>query len=675
MEDAHTRVVHAAITSIALLCTELAPEIQKKHHKVIIENMWKAMDHKNLKLRSQAVSCLVNFCKGIMEGNEEILEPYAGTLLEKLAKLFEQSLTENYMPLQSEVLSCMSMIATVIRDKFAQYYATFIPGLKNLLANTPMASLRQKELRANTIKTIGNMIYAVADIKENKDAVVRDAKECILGLLALLDSKLSDDDPQAMAIYNFWGEVTGVLGESFAEFLPRVLPPLFAYAKADTNVKITDSQNPVKDFAAGDMVLNLGGVNLSVNTQAFQSKVMAANVLLEICSNTKRAFRPYAEEMAQVVINLLSCAASGTLKRTGSKCMKGLLMACDSKEDMVKMFNFVYPTFRKTLLGEIEGDLYRDIKCYLKELCNTMRMFANGPQMLSLEGMNDLCDTLSKALECYGKLHKEKIDSLKKTKDLDEEEIEEIEEEIENKGKIVTHVMEITGIIGKLYGIQCEGPFMAKIIPHFVTFWETAGTSARLQLACICFFCDIIEYLHGASFHSEVAKQVGAKFLSAMNTDDRDIIQSAAYGLGLVAEHAPGQFREILPATIDALAKIVKESDARSEEKGVSTECAIGALGKIALFHYDGAVVGPAFVQQYLAMLPLKAESEEAQNVHGLLFRQVVAKNPALMGSAEQVKAALERIHVTATNEPKSEIVKTEDVPVMQQCVAILSGK
>ena len=518
------------------------------------------------------------------------------------------------------------------------------------------------------------MIYAVSEIKENKEAVIKDAKEFTVGLLALLDSKLSDDDPQAMAIYNFWGEVTNVLGEAFSEYLPRVLPSLFVFAKAETNVKISDSQNPVNNFSIGEMVLNLGNVNLSVNTQAFQHKIMAANVLLEICSNTKHGFRPYAEEMANIVVDLLNCVSSGTLKRTGAKCIKGLLMTCDVKEDMVKMFAYVYPTLKKSLMSELDTELYRDIKCYLKELCNALRLFSNGPQMLSLEGMADLCDLLSKSLECYGKLHTEKMSLLKKSKDLDDEEIEEIENEIDNKAKIVTHVMEIAGIISKLYQVQCETPFMAKLIPHFVNFWETAGNSSRLRLAAICFFCDVIENLRGASFHAELARQVGKKYIDAMNSSDRDTIQSAGYGLGLIAHYAPTQFREIQPQAIECMAKIVKEPDARSEEKEESTECIVGALGKIAMFHYDGAVVGPVFMQQFMAMLPLKAESEEAQSVHRLLFEQILAKNPALMASVEQVKGALERIHATATTEPTLEIVKTEDMPLIQQCVAVLSG-
>eukprot|EP00826_Nyctotherus_ovalis_P014100 TRINITY_DN13895_c0_g1_i3.p2 TRINITY_DN13895_c0_g1~~TRINITY_DN13895_c0_g1_i3.p2 ORF type:complete len:163 (+),score=55.72 TRINITY_DN13895_c0_g1_i3:73-561(+) len=156
--------------------------------------------------------------------------------------------------------------------------------------------------------------------------------------------------------------------------------------------------------------------------------------------------------------------------------------------------------------------------------------------------------------------------------------------------------------------------------------------------------------------------------------DSRSIVQSAGYGLGLIAQHAPAQFKEILAPAVQALLKVVHEPDSRSDEKAECTECAVGALGKIALFFYEYELVGAPLMQQYLGFLPLKAESEEAQNVHKLLIEQVLTKNAGLMGNVEHVKAALERVYALATAEPELEILKAEDAPLLQQCVAVLTG-
>lgn len=636
--------------------------------------MWKAIEHENVKLKAQAVKCIVNFCNGIKDSNESLLEEYAGTLLSKLAKLFEQSLTSTYIPIQAEVLCCMSLIATAMKEKFAAYYSTFIPGLKTLLANTPMETLKQKQLRANTIHTIGNMIYALSEMEKDKEVIVNDAKEITVMLIALLKTNLTDDDPQTVAIYNFWSQSTYVLKESFAEYLPSVVPSLFNFMNASLELKVADTQNPVSQFDEKDVMINFGKVKLGVNSQVFRDKVLAANILMEICANMKKAFKPYTEEMAKSVCENFKVLTSKSLLQATAKSFKCLLETCDTKEEMVKLFNFIYPAMKATILKNAEDELLSHLKFLLKELCNAMRFFIDGPQMLSEGEMIALCDILGKSLQAYHKLHQDKIDHLHTSKQLEEDEIERVNEEIDKAAKVLTHSMEIAGIIAKLYTTQAFAPFAAKLIPEFVYFWQNTGGSTRVHLGAICFFCDVIEYFNSATYHSEVAAQSAQKFLNAMNDEERDIVQSASYGLGLIAQHAQGVFKEILAPTLQALLKVVQEPDSRSEEKGTCTECAIGAIGKIGLFFYGHELVGAPSIQQYLGWLPLKAESEEAQNVHKLLFEQILAKNPAVMGSVDHVKGALERIHALATAEPDLEILRPEDVPLLQQCVAVLTG-
>ena len=665
---------YAAITSLGLLCTELGPELQLKHHKSIIDNLWKVIDHENIKLRTQTVKCLVNFCNGIKDSNESLLEPYAGILLDKLGKLFEQSLTANFIPFQAEVLCCMSIIATTIRDKFATYYSTFIPGLKIILNNTAMATLKEKQLRANTIHTIGNMIYAVSEIEANKEVVINDTKEIGMKLLAVLDSKLTDDDPQIIAINNFWSQASYVLKESFAEYLPKIIPPLFGYLNLDVRMKVTDAQSPVKNTDQNDLVLEFDKITLSVNSHAFENKLLAANVLMEICSNVKKEFRAYTMNMTKSICELFNYTSSRSLKQAGAKAFKYLLETCESKEEMVALFNQIYPAMKGAILMEIGNESLNHLRFFLKELCNAMRYFIDGPQMLSEGEMIALCDLLEKALLVYRSMHEDKLKYLRTSKKLDEEEIEEVNNEIDRYAKIITHSMEIAGIIAKLYVEKAYAPFVSKLIPQFAYFWEHSGDSSRIQLAAICFFCDVSEHMHGATFHNELATQSSKRFLNAMNSEDRYIIQSASFGLGLIAQYAQSVFKEILPPALQALLKVIQEPDSRSEENATSTECAIGAVGKICLFFYGQELVGAPLVQQYLGLLPLKAESEEAQNVHKLLFVQILQKNPALMGNVEHVKSALERIHSLETAEPDSKILRPGDVPLLQQCVTVLTG-
>lgn len=168
-----------------------------------------------------------------------------------------------------------------------------------------------------------------------------------------------------------------------------------------------------------------------------------------------------------------------------------------------------------------------------------------------------------------------------------------------------------------------------------------------------------------------------------MSSDNRDVIQSASFGLGQIAVFAPKEFVALKPAavpviicfkkTTQALLKIVREPDARSDEKGESTANAIGALGKICLFHYDNAIITQTTVQEFLNYLPIKEDVEEAQNVHKHLFTQIIAKNANLIMEAnlKALKEALIRIHEATIKSPELEIVKHEDLALLQQCLAL----
>lgn len=66
--------------------------------------------------------------------------------------------------------------------------------------------------------------------------------------------------------------------------------------------------------------------------------------------------------------------------------------------------------------------------------------------------------------------------------------------------------MEIAGILSSLYHEACEHLYVKYLINEFIKFTDKSCSNQRLKLAAICFFCDIIEYMPGSSFHSEIAR-------------------------------------------------------------------------------------------------------------------------------------------------------------------------
>lgn len=98
-----------------------------------------------IKLKSQAVSCTINFVRGLIEDAEddadedevkkhkEILTPYSDSLCIAIMQMLDLSIQKNYTPLQEETLALLSVMAEVLSEKFAIHYNRFMPALKQIL--------------------------------------------------------------------------------------------------------------------------------------------------------------------------------------------------------------------------------------------------------------------------------------------------------------------------------------------------------------------------------------------------------------------------------------------------------------------------------------------------------------------------------------------------------------
>lgn len=75
-----------------------------------------------------------------------------------------------------------------------------------------------------------------------------------------------------------------------------------------------------------------------------------------------------------------------------------------------------------------------------------------------------------------------------------------------------------------------------------------------------------------------------------------------------------------------------------NQDKVVCTETAIGALGKFALYQLDGnQEMRNQVLDKFLSCLPLKNESEEAQNVHKMLLEEYSKNNAILLSQKDKV--------------------------------------
>ena len=175
--------------------------------------------------------------------------------------------------------------------------------------------------------------------------------------------------------------------------------------------------------------------------------------------------------------------------------------------------------------------------------------------------------------------------------------------------------MEIAGVLIHCFKDQITPAIAESLLPHFAeTLTNLNGKSDYEVLNAVCFLCDVLEY-GSEDIFSKVAEKAVEKFMESMKVfqEDRGIIQSAAYGLGVIAKRTPkGQLpmiNQILTVNtlsnlyryVQVLSAIIQESDSRTnEDKAQSTENCIGAIGKLVYFHFDGQTINNAVTLGFL---------------------------------------------------------------------------
>jgi hypothetical protein len=110
-----------------------------------------------------------------------------------------------------------------------------------------------------------------------------------------------------------------------------------------------------------------------------------------------------------------------------------------------------------------------------------------------------------------------------------------------------------------------------------------------------------------------------------------DLRQCSAYGVGIVAEKAPAAFKPYISTALAKLSAIINAPDARDDDNECATDNAISALGSVVAYHAD-SIDNKAVPTAWLAALPVKGDTVEAQKQHELLAKLVAAQDQRILG-------------------------------------------
>ena len=202
---------------------------------MILEFISKAMRHPMLKVQYKAVLCIVNFEQGLIEHKDvKVIDPYLPSILEDMARIFENALTTSNFTMLEADLESMSSIATI--NYFGPYYSTFMPGLMKVVSMVTSDTPQKANIKSRTIETMGDLLSSV---KNNTELFNSECSNIMQSLIAL-QGQIDKEDIINRAIMAVYQNVVEVMKENFSIYSDFIFERAMEAAVRPVDVQIID---------------------------------------------------------------------------------------------------------------------------------------------------------------------------------------------------------------------------------------------------------------------------------------------------------------------------------------------------------------------------------------------------------------------------------------------------
>ncbi|ONL96245.1 ARM repeat superfamily protein [Zea mays] len=285
----------AAVTSLGVIsegCCEHLKDKLEDCLKIVLEAL---KDQEQMvrdpsdEVKEKSYYALAAFCEDM---GEDIL-PYLEPLICRLV----MSLQSSPRNLQETCMSAIGSVAAAAEQAFTPYAEKVLEMMKGF-----MVLINDEDLcaRARATEVVG--IVAMAVGRARIEAILPPFIEASISGFGLDYSELRE------YTHGFFSNVAEILGDSFTQYLPHVVPLVFSSCNLDDGsaVDIDDADSIENGFggvSSDDDVNDEPRVrNISVRTGVLDEKAAATQAIGFFALHTKSAYAPYLEESLKILI-------------------------------------------------------------------------------------------------------------------------------------------------------------------------------------------------------------------------------------------------------------------------------------------------------------------------------------------------------------------------------------
>lgn len=676
----HPKALFSCLTCIGLLCDEYCPELQQRFGNQILPALIELMNRKDqgmMKLNLRAVSCLINFTRECLKNEDEdntdvnkIFSNYFDSLNQSIINLFKYSVDNNDFIMLSEVLSLLSILSNLMKEKFAVHYSLFMNNIKELISNlnNKELNIKQKNLRCQLIDTAGFLISANS---KNMEQIKNDIEQLTSYLQNLLSS-LDDENSQLKSILNFFSTIAVHLGEFFLPMFESVFNLAMNLAKKEVKVHFEDTETFVdkgENFQSLPLDLKIFGGKkvLSINHNILELKLTGFTCLYKL---TKIFKDKLTDQQKTSLITLIGTHIEEThpsaVKKLCFKTMRYLLETIDYKS-AVEIFEKIIPSCISFARKYFGSDNQEDLAYFLYKIIKLIKVFTKTKirgiesKLPALPSLALLSQFNKDILEESERLKKDLIQEYNGYDLKDPDVMDELEENMQFYCGLDQKVMELNGEIVKFELPEEIDQF---IITNIGSIFNALANNPRDSLEVLypmCFYTDIMEFGSDKAFNCyfELSVEYCLKVIEnpKYNQDD-DIVQTLFFFLGCaMLRVAPNSQPVVAQKVIDLLTKFLSNPGVMDESKELLIENAIAAMIKVFMNHSESLLQSDEkctnTLRELFSKLPLLNDCEESVVVNRYIMLKLKENNRFVAGNDER-----KEITKLMFNKIKEELVK-----------------
>lgn len=290
LKDQEQMVRGAASFALGQFAEHLQPEIVS-HYQSVLPCILNALEDASDEVKEKSYYALAAFCENMGEEILPFLDPLMGRLLAAL-----QNSPRN---LQETCMSAIGSVAAASEQAFIPYAERVLELMKVFMVLTNDEDLCA---RARATELVGITAMSVGRLR--MEPILPPFLEAAIAGFGLEFSELRE------YTHGFFSNVAEILDEGFAQYLPHVVPLVFASCNLDDGSAVDIAESDADENNNG-----FGGVssddeahdeprvrNISIRTGVLDEKAAATQAIGLFALHTKSSYAPYLEESLRILV-------------------------------------------------------------------------------------------------------------------------------------------------------------------------------------------------------------------------------------------------------------------------------------------------------------------------------------------------------------------------------------